>query len=239
MAALRTLVMDHPKHDYNEYPKTLAKDDFWGQVRRTVNGKPVPEEQIRMIVDAIVAGLGLRPEDNCLDIACGNGYLSSYLFQHCQSLFGVDASSYLIEIAQRNFENPPRFQFAIDDAAHFVRTERAPDRFNKVLCYGSFSYFSDADAVETLRLLHRRFTAVDRIMIGNLPDRDRASNFYTARQEVFAGLDNHESQIGIWRSVTQFETLAASTGWALEVTGMPESFYAAHYRFDAVLRRKR
>lgn len=239
MVALRTPVMNHPKHDYNEYPKTLPKDDFWGQVRRTVNGKPVPEEQIRMIVDAIVTGLDLRPEDNCLDIACGNGCLSSYLFPHCRSLFGVDASTYLVEIARQNFENPPRFQFAVDDAAHFVRTERAPERFNKVLCYGSFSYFPDADAVETLDLLHRRFTCVDRILVGNLPDRDRAPDFYTTRQEAFADLDNHESQIGIWRSVAQFQTLAAATGWELEVTRMPRSFYAAHYRFDAILRRKR
>lgn len=230
--------MNHPKHDYHEYPKTLPKDDFWGQVRRTVNGKPVSETQIRMIVDAIVEGLDLRPQDNCLDIACGNGYLSSYLFPHCQSLFGVDSSSYLIEIARENFENPPRFQFAVDDAAHFLRTEPAPDRFNKVLCYGSFSYFSDSDAVETLKLLHDRFTSVRQIMIGNLPDRDQADNFYRARQELPIDLDSHETQIGIWRSVAQFEALAASTGWAIEIRRMPEHFYAAHYRFDAFLCRK-
>jgi cyclopropane fatty-acyl-phospholipid synthase-like methyltransferase len=230
--------MTHPKHDYKDYPKTVPEEDFWGQVRRTVNGKPVPEEQIKMIVDAILAGLALRPEDNCLDIACGNGYLSSYLFPHCQSLFGVDASPYLIGIAQRYFEIPPRFKFVVDDAAHFVRTEPAPDRFNKVLCYGSFAYFSDVEASETLKQLHSRFGSVRRIMIGNLPDRDRASNFYTTGQDFLADLDNHESQIGIWRSSTQFEALAESTGWAFEVTRMPESFYAAHYRFDAVLHRK-
>ena len=60
--------MTHPKHDYKDYPKTVPEEDFCGQVRRTVNGKPVPEEQIKMIVDAILAGLALRPEDNCLDI---------------------------------------------------------------------------------------------------------------------------------------------------------------------------
>ena len=94
MTTCGTPAMTHPKHDYKDYPKTVPEEDFWGQVRRTVNGKPVPEEQIKMIVDAILAGLALRPEDNCLDIACGNGYLSSYLFPHCQSLFGVDASPY-------------------------------------------------------------------------------------------------------------------------------------------------
>jgi len=40
MAATR-----YPKFDYKEYPKTLDPDDVWGQVRRTVNGKPVSEDQ--------------------------------------------------------------------------------------------------------------------------------------------------------------------------------------------------
>ncbi len=51
-----------PKWDYKEYPKTLPPDDLWGQVRRTVYGKPVSEDQIQMMVDAIVAGLELRPD---------------------------------------------------------------------------------------------------------------------------------------------------------------------------------
>jgi cyclopropane fatty-acyl-phospholipid synthase-like methyltransferase len=67
------------KYDYIEYPKSLPEDDYWGQVRRTVNGKPVAETQIAMIVNAIQLGLELESSDKILDIACGNGALSSRL----------------------------------------------------------------------------------------------------------------------------------------------------------------
>ena len=39
--------MNFPKWDYKEYPKTLPPDDFWGQVRRTVMGKPISESEIK------------------------------------------------------------------------------------------------------------------------------------------------------------------------------------------------
>ena len=75
--------MIYPKSDYfhKEYPKTLDPDDLWGQVRRTVNGKPVSDAQIALIVAAIRDGLQFSKEDVVLDLACGNGALSSYFFE--------------------------------------------------------------------------------------------------------------------------------------------------------------
>ena len=84
---------DWPKSDYKHYPKTLAPDDLWGQVRRTIHGKPVSEEQIAMIVAAIRERLALAPDDVLLDLACGNGALGSYLVDACASMFGVGTSS--------------------------------------------------------------------------------------------------------------------------------------------------
>ena len=53
------------KGDYihKEYPKTCRPDDFWGQVKRTVHGKPVSQDQIDMIIYAIRNGLSLSHED--------------------------------------------------------------------------------------------------------------------------------------------------------------------------------
>src|ERR1700750_1427456 len=66
----------YPKLDYDQYARTLPTDDLWGQVKRTVAGNPVDGSQIEMIVEAIRAGLQLTPDDNLLDIGCGNGVLS-------------------------------------------------------------------------------------------------------------------------------------------------------------------
>lgn len=227
-----------PKSDYKEYPKTLAEDDLWGQVRRTVHGKPVPEEQIEMIVTAIRQGLALQRDDVLLDLACGNGALSSYLFDDVAQLLGVDFSDYLISVAQKRFAQPGRSAFIVQDAASYVLGEPEPQRFTKALCYGSFSFFSADDAQAVLAGLHRRFPRLQRVMLGNLPDRDRAHRFYPAGKDYAAELDDPAAQIGIWRSVRQMQALCMQTGWRLEITRMPGAFYAGAYRYDALLHRE-
>ena len=229
--------MDLPKSDYKDYPKTLAPDDLWGQVRRTVNGKPVSEAQIGMIVDAIRAGLALAPEENVLDLACGNGALSRYFFDDCASLHGVDHSAYLIEVARRHFARPPRIDFALGDAAGYVLGEPHPERFHKVLCYGSFPFFSAADGVTVVRVLRERFVNLTRVYIGNLPDRDRADRFYTAGTDYAAALDDPAAAIGIWRTEADWHALAEANGWRARIHRMPAAFYAAHYRYDVILDR--
>src|SRR5687768_4849570 len=113
---------------HKEYPKSVAPDDFWGQVRRTVNGKPVSQEHIDMIVAGIRAGLQLQPKDCLLDLACGNGALSRYFFSECAGFLGVDFSEYLISVAQKNFARPD-YEFTVADVAAYTRSEPHPERF--------------------------------------------------------------------------------------------------------------
>jgi cyclopropane fatty-acyl-phospholipid synthase-like methyltransferase len=228
---------DHNKSDHKEYPKTFDREDLWGQVRRTVNGKPVSEEQIAMIVAAIRRDLQLRADDVVLDLACGNGALSSYLFEDCARLHGVDWSEFLIEIANSRFAISGKSTFLVDDAAHYVGSEPEPGQFTKALCYGSFAYFSEADATRVIDGLARRFANVTRVFIGNLPDLARAGRFYYAGMDYHAELKDHTAQIGVWRSEMELRELFEASGWKLEIVSMPPAFYAAHYRFDAILTR--
>ncbi len=230
--------MSCSKSDHKEYPKTLDRNDFWGQVRRTVLGKSVSAEQIAMIVEAIRQGLQLHADDVVLDLACGNGALSSTFSDQCAALHGVDFSDYLVEIAKSRFAVPGKTSFEVDDAAHYVSVAPDSERFTKVLCYGSFTYFSEADAASVLKNLADRFVNVRRIMIGNLPDADRADRFYPAGKDYAAELKDHTAQIGVWRSEAELRDLAAAAGWKLEIARMPQEFYAAHYRFDAMLMPK-
>jgi SAM-dependent methyltransferase len=228
---------DYPKSDYKEYPKTLDPGDFWGQVRRTIHGRRITEAEVDVMVSAIRSGLDLRPADVVLDLACGNGALSSRLFPDCSGLVGIDASEYLIEVAKTNFERSPRFTFLLDDAAHYVEAESEPGRFSKVLCYGSFSYFSYDEARRVLTALSARFVNAKKVFIGNLPDRDRASSFFPPGVDYARDLGDHGSQAGIWRSSEEWHQLAAATGWASRISFMPEDFFNAHYRFDVILER--
>lgn len=226
----------YPKFDHDEYAKTRAPDDFWGQIRRTVGGKPVSEDQIRMIVEAVTKGLAIETEDVLLDLACGNGALSSLLFDRCQKFLGVDFSEFLISIAKKNFETP-NYYFIEQSASEYVQLESHPERFTKVLCYGSFSYFPEVEAAKVLHLLFSKFNNVQRVFIGNLPDKERAMEFYKGKVANVDELSDCSSQIGIWRSRSEFEQLASHAGWKVKFTSMPAEFYAAHYRYDVLLTR--
>lgn len=224
------------KFDHDEYAKTREPDDFWGQVRRTVQGAPVSDDQIKMIVDAIRSALDMKHEDTLLDIACGNGALSHLLFDSCSGYLGVDLSGHLISVAKANFEALPNYHFIQQGAAEYIRSESTPERFSKVLCYGSFPYFPAADAAEVLRTLFNKFSNVQAVFIGNLPDRDRAVDFYKKQPDVDELADCY-SQIGIWRTRDEFTRLASDAGWKVQISTMPAVFYASYYRYDALLRR--
>ncbi len=229
---------DYPTVDYDAHARTCAPDAFWAQVKRTVHGKPVPDEQIDLIVEEIKRQLTLTPADVVLDLACGNGALSQRLVDGCSALVGVDLSPYLIDIANRHFAQAPRVSFVADGAAQYLRAEPAPERFTKVLCYGSFAYFSEEDARATLALLNTRFVNVESVFIGNLPDRARAAAFYAPREPLPGELDDHQAQIGLWRTREAFADMAGDAGWDASFSTMPGGFFSVHYRYDVLLRRR-
>src|ERR1700730_11993251 len=70
------LPKDYPLADHDTHARSVAADAYWKQIRRTVNGEPVDEAQIGLIVNAITDALSLRRDDLVLDLACGNGALS-------------------------------------------------------------------------------------------------------------------------------------------------------------------
>jgi cyclopropane fatty-acyl-phospholipid synthase-like methyltransferase len=190
-----------------------------------------------MIVRAVKGGLGIQPDDALLDLACGNGVLSHLLFDSCVKYLGVDLSEYLISVAKKNFEELPNYQFSVHGAAEYVQQELHPETFSKVLCYGSFSYFSNDDAADVLKLLYEKFSNVHTIFIGNLPDRDSAEKFNKTRQPSAKELSDSNSQMGIWRTRNEFSKLAGDAGWKVQFSTMPAEFFASYYRYDAILSR--
>lgn len=225
----------NPDWIHKEYPKTVPPTDFWTQIKRTVNGKPVSEEQIQMIVKTIGKELLLSSNDMLLDLGCGNGALAHYLFKDIKSYVGVDFSEYLIEIAQKNFEIRPDFVFINDDALHYVETATSIDRFTKCLIYGMFSYLPKPGLV--LQNIARRFPLIKTVLIGNIPDRLLAGKFYGSVAPYTSLLDDRNSHIGIWYSKEQLSLLAEMAGWKVRIHNMPTDFYGSHYRYDAILYR--
>ena len=100
-----------------------------------------------------------------------------------------------------------------------------------------YSIFTDPEAAELLRLVRDQFANIRVIFIGNIPDRDRRKTFYTSVTPGEQELNDPETAIGIWRTKSAVQRLAAQTGWDVRLSDMPAEFYASSYRFDALLTR--
>jgi cyclopropane fatty-acyl-phospholipid synthase-like methyltransferase len=222
---------------HKEFPKSCDPDDFFGQVKRTVNGKPVGKDQINMIIDSICKNLDFDNQDTLFDLGCGNGALSVLMFHKIKSYFGIDFSEYLIEVAKKNFEKAS-YAFHCAEANDFLKNETVNTNYTKGLCYGVFSYFEKESAKNILTNIRNKYKNISKFYIGNIPDRDRASNFFYDDIDYANLLDNNQSSLGVWWSQKDFKDLANQSGWETEFLFMPNNFYSAHYRFDVVLTKK-
>ena len=216
---------------YEEHAKTCAPDDYWGQIKRTINGRPIAQQQIDMIVDAIRTRLELRGDDRLLDLCCGNGALTTLLSPYCRDVTGVDLSPYLIGVAKRVFEKIPTQRYLLADAGDFVATHEDTEPFTVVLCYGSFMFLGE----QVLLDLRRRFPRVRKVFLGNLPDRSLKHLFFSESGYTPSADTDLSSATGVWRDRDEMTELAARTGWYARFEHMPREFYAAHYRFDVIL----
>lgn len=221
--------------DHNEFALSKSETDFWGQVRRTVNGVPVADEQIDLIVASIRGNINISAEDSVIDLACGNGALGSLFSDEAHQYYGVDLSSRLIEIAKKYFHAPHK-HYTLDDAESFLTSFPDKDCITKLVCYGSFSYFSAGSAQNIIEMLSRDYPNLSQVYIGNLPNREFAHKFYPEVPGE-AELGDHTSPIGIWRSKSEFKALLNATSWKIKFIEQPEPFYASAYRYDVLLSR--
>lgn len=230
---------DSKNMDYlhKEYPKQFKKDDFWSQIKRTVNGKPVSEENIQIIVDHIHNVLALNKNDHLLDLGCGNGALAGRLFDSLNRYTGVDFSEYLIEVAKEYFMPDSSIEYFVDDVRHFVKVTKPADSINKILMYGCVSYLSRQDLGALLKDVSDRYNNVSHMLIGNVPDSAKAEYFFSLRNIENYELNNPQTPIGVWWSQDEIRDLCSQFGFLVDILHMPEDFYGAGYRFDVLLKR--
>jgi hypothetical protein len=222
---------------YKEHPKLCDPKDYWGQVKRSVGGRPVDAAQIQLIVDAAVGALDVNSDDVLLDICCGNGALTSQVAAGCAGAVGIDFSEPLIRVAQADFETD-RHRYVLTDALSWLQAPVDPEAFTIALCYGSLSYLPRAAAEEAIANVHRNFPNIRRLFLGNLPNRETSSEYYADRHEAVGRLDQHDTQIGVWYAPEEFVRLGENLGWSVEIKFMPDHFFARKYRFDALLHRR-
>jgi SAM-dependent methyltransferase len=224
---------------YETHARSYDSKDFQSQVARQARSGPVGPEQITMITDGISKGLDISFNDVLLDLCCGNGVITDLIFERCLGGVGVDFTPYLIEVAKANFERAPDRVYQLADVLEYLETTEEAERFTKVVCYGAFQCLLESKATDMLLTLRRRFPNVKRVFLGNLPNLDRAPQFF--RQEVGVEapptpeLKSLERPGGVWRTEEEMRELVTGCGWCVEFSRMPPEFFVAYCRFDATL----
>ena len=102
--------------------------------------------------------------------------------------------------------------FFSSDAIEFAGSVDRPSIFTKCLCFAVLQYLAPERVTEVLRILWDRFTNVHRVVLGNLPNREKANLFFSDGYDE-SDLQRHQSQ-------------------------MPDDIFNAKYRFDAILTRR-
>ncbi len=222
---------------HKEYPKTVGRTEFWRQIKRTVNGVEVSDKDIEQIVCQIQNALQLTRKDHLLDLGCGNGALASNFFDNILKYTGVDFSAYLLEIAVQYFKPNDLVNYLEADVVDYIKNIKENDSYDKILMYGVISYFKKKDVLELLQTIRKCLPDVQRIFIGNVPNKAKAEQFYAVRDVINYDLNDPKGSIGVWWTEEEIIRVSQIAGYRANILRMPESFYGAKYRFDLLLIR--
>tara|TARA_B100000780_G_C21097177_1_gene442551 strand:+ start:401 stop:1117 length:717 start_codon:yes stop_codon:yes gene_type:complete len=220
-----------------EHPKKVDRYGYWEQIKRTVNGKPIEEVEVKLITESIIKHLELMEDDNLLDLGCGNGKLASYFFNRVNKYHGVDFSPYLLGIAKEDFFIKGKTSYQKLNLRDEATKIEELDSFNSVLCYGAFPYFGRLGGQSIIELFGS-MTNISKIYLGNIPDINFVSEFYSQRDIKDYDVHDAESAIGVWWDYADIEFQFNKAGFATQKIQMPDSFYASKYRYDVFAYRQ-
>ena len=237
--------MDDSSRDWRRYwrsastANSAATAEALKQVGKTLLGSPVDDSQLDLIVDRIGSTLNLSTEDRVLDLGCGNGLLTESLQSLVAFVHGYDISEPLITDA-RAYRMTTRTSYEIADLVYDEFLHDPASTATKAYSYEVFQHFTPAEADRFLAYVNRS-SAVDKLLVGSVPDRDRIREFYDTAERWNHYLDSIETgteQIGTWWVAPDLVTLAERNGFTCSIIDQPADLYTAHYRFDALLTRR-
>lgn len=213
-----------------------AKHELFRQVERTVDGRPVPSEQIELIIGAIKQWLNLSRNDVLLDLCCGNGLITARLSPCCRAVVGADYSLELIQIAQERSAMPNTVY--LHRAADDLRPTDFPMGVPTKVCMNSgLQCFTERMVGRLLNLLRELVQQGVTLYFTDVPDSGKIKAFYNTperwtefEQRRAAGTE----AIGTWWDRDHLRSIMEQAGYSVRIINPELNRFTAHYRFDVL-----
>lgn len=218
------------------FPVDIDEQDFLRQVGKTVNNIPISKEQFDEILKSIRINLDLNPDDDVLDLCCGNGFITKSISENAGRVTGIDFSSKLIEVAGKynSSKNIEYIYGNILDVRHLVKDKK----INKGYMYEALQHFDVKQFESLLQQLKGLMKGHFIFFFGSVPDMDRKWKFYnTIRRKlsyVWRVINNNEA-IGTWWDKGVIERVCAKNNLRVRFIEQNSKLHTAHYRFDMVI----
>jgi 2-polyprenyl-3-methyl-5-hydroxy-6-metoxy-1,4-benzoquinol methylase len=219
---------------WNDSPQ-LRSADFCRQVGRTLHNVPYSADDIERVAVRLLTLLEPGSDHTLLDLACGNGLITSRLAPRFATVTAIDCSHALIATANQHFSRP-NLQYRVGDVLD-VGAVSAP--YDRVLLSAAFQYLEPAEGRQLLQRLNGVVRPDGCVVLGDVPDRDRLWSFYGGlRGKWRFALDAIRDTpiIGCWWRPSALRRLAEQTGWSASTYYQPPDLPNHYFRYDVVLR---
>jgi 2-polyprenyl-3-methyl-5-hydroxy-6-metoxy-1,4-benzoquinol methylase len=188
--------------------RDLYRDDYVSNYPKEDNGR----------LARLLPYFDLDPDDNVLDVACGNGLLVDFIHDHIRGYTGIDFSAEFIREAENRCSDKgiQNAQFVCEDA--IIYCEQHPSAFGKVFLNDFSEHVYDDDFVKILMAARETLVRGGTLYL-HTPNRE-----YLLEVAKHRGLlKNHPGHVAV-RTAKQLCLLLDDAGFPKH-----EIHYPAHY----------
>ena len=211
-----------------------AGENPQSQVLRTLDKKPIDDEKWEFTLAHIEGAVNPGPDDEILDLCCGNGLLARKFSETAKSVTAVDVSDRLVKAIGE-----------VENITPIVSDVRAlqfkANIFHKVVLYAGLQYFSYQDVIDIFERVSFWLRNGGVFYIGDIPDQEQIWTFYDDQDRETAYFDSVKCGkpiIGTWFDKKFLEKLSAHVGFSeSEILPQPKQLIYSSYRYDMIARK--
>jgi cyclopropane fatty-acyl-phospholipid synthase-like methyltransferase len=222
-----------------DYGERVVGKDAQTQVLRTRNKKPIDSGIWQRTLDTIIKKLELQPNENIIDLCCGNGLISTELASLCQSVTSVEISSHLLDQIDND-----KYKNIIKVNRNILELDLPAQKYEKIILYAGIQYFDNQEAIEIFQKVYEWLKPAGIFYVGDIPDQRKLWSFYDNEEReraYFDAIKKGEPIIGNWFQAEFLEKLSRYAGFSCtelidQNAEMINSFFRFDMRFKKVIR---